>query len=84
MGEFLLDGSLCLIKGVFLIVIQVCKEKFKGIIFLKVNVCEVVIVNDIKVYGVNSLQEVVYFLDGQFDLKFIFVEICDEFVVQVG
>ena len=67
MGELSLDGSLRPIKGALPIAIQARKEKFKGIILPKANAREAAIVNDIKVYGVNSLQEAAHFLDGQLD-----------------
>ena len=84
MGELSLDGSLRPIKGALPIAIQARKEKFKGIILPKANAREAAIVNDIKVYGVNSLQEAAHFLDGQLDLKPTFVETRDEFAAQVG
>lgn len=82
MGELLFDGSLRLICGVLLIVIQVWKEGFKGFILFKENVCEVVIVNELDVYGVSSLKEVVDFINGDFKIDFKMVLICDEFFEQ--
>ncbi|MEL6970289.1 MAG: YifB family Mg chelatase-like AAA ATPase [Bacteroidota bacterium] len=84
MGELSLDGSLRPIKGALPMAIQARKEEFKGIILPKANAREAAIVNDIKVYGVNTLAEAAGFLDGQLDLQPTFVETRDEFAAQVG
>lgn len=67
MGELSLDGNLQPIKGALPIAVQARKEKFKGIILPKENAREAAIVNNLEVYGVESLTEVVDFLNG--DLK---------------
>lgn len=45
----------------------------------KENVCEVVIVNELDVYGVSSLKEVVDFINGDLKISFKMVLIWDEF-----
>ncbi len=69
MGELSLDGKLRPIKGALPIAIQARKEGFKGIILPVENAKEAAIVNDIDVYGVASLKEVVSFLNEETDLE---------------
>lgn len=64
MGELSLDGKLRPIKGALPIAIQARKEKFKGFILPKENAREAAIVNDLAIYGAESLSEVVDFLRG--------------------
>ena len=65
MGELSLDGIVQPIKGALPIAIQARAEKFKGIILPKQNAREAAIVNNIEVYGVETLQEVVDFVNGK-------------------
>ncbi len=69
MGELSLDGSLRPIKGTLPIAIQSRKEKFKGLIVPKANAKEAAIVNDLAVYGMDSLTDVVDFLNGDSTFK---------------
>ncbi len=64
MGEVSLDGTLQPIKGALPIAIQARKEKFKGIILPKQNAREAAIVNNLEVYGAETLTEVIEFLNG--------------------
>lgn len=64
MGELSLDGTILPIKGALPIAIQARKEKFKGFILPKQNAREAAIVNQVEVIGVETLQEVVDFLQG--------------------
>ena len=63
MGELSLDGSLQPIKGALPIAIQAQKEGFKGFILPKENAKEAAIVNNLDVYGVESITEVINFFD---------------------
>lgn len=65
MGELALDGSLKPIKGALPIAIQARKEGFEGLILPMENAREAAIVNNLKVLGANSLQEVVNFFKGE-------------------
>ena len=66
MGELSLDGMLKPIKGVLPIAIEARKEKFKGIILPKENAKEAAIVNDLEVYGVETIKEVIdFFHEGK-------------------
>ncbi|MDF1867618.1 MAG: YifB family Mg chelatase-like AAA ATPase [Saprospiraceae bacterium] len=79
MGELSLDGGLRPIKGVLPIAIQARAEKFKGLIVPKQNAREAAIVNNLDVYGVENLVDVVDFLNGRKAIEPIFVETRDEF-----
>ena len=62
MGELSLDGEVRSIrKGALPIAIQARKEGFKGLIVPKVNAKEAGMVNNLKVYGVNHIKEVISF-----------------------
>jgi magnesium chelatase family protein len=65
MGELNLDGSILPVKGVLPMAIQARKEKFKGFIVPKSNGAEAAIVNQLDVYPLSHILEVVEFLDGR-------------------
>lgn len=69
MGELSLDGSLNPIKGVLPIAIRAMQDGFKGLILPAANAEEAAVVEDIEVYGVNDIQEVIAFLNGGTELK---------------
>ncbi len=68
MGELSLDGSLRPIKGALPITIQAKNEGFKGIILPKANADEAAVVNDINVYGVDNILDVIQFLNNEINL----------------
>ena len=79
MGELSLDGSLQPIKGALPIAIQARKDGFKGFILPKQNAREAAIVNDLEVYGVESIKEVVGFFNGDVKLEPVVVNTREEF-----
>ncbi len=79
MGELSLDGSLQPIKGALSISIQARKDGFKGFILPKQNAREAAIVNDLEVYGVENIKEVVGFFNGDTELKQEVVNTREEF-----
>lgn len=79
MGELSLDGSLRPIKGALPIAIQARKEGFKGFILPKQNAREAAIVNNLAVYGVEHISEVIDFFKGKGELKTTFVDAREEF-----
>jgi magnesium chelatase family protein len=79
MGELSLDGTLRPIKGALPIAIQARQEGFKGFILPKENAREAAIVNNLEVYGVTHIQEVVNFFNGESELKPTFVDTREEF-----
>lgn len=69
MGELSLDGGLQPIKGALPIAIQARKDKFRGIILPEQNASEASIVNDLEVYGVSNIMQVIRFLKGEENLQ---------------
>jgi len=68
MGELSLDGSLRPIKGVLPIAIEARKQGFKGIILPEANAREAGIVNNLDVFGVRHISEVIAFMNGTLEL----------------
>ena len=64
MGELSLDGSLQPIQGVLPIALAARKAGFKGVSVPAENAREAAVVNDLEVYGLSHLREVVHFLNG--------------------
>ena len=64
MGELSLDGKLRPIKGALPIAIQARKEEFNGLIVPKANAREAAIVNNLNVYGVETIEEVINFFEN--------------------
>ncbi len=83
MGELSLDGGLQPIKGVLPMAIKAREEKFKGLILPKQNAREAAVVNNLDVYGVESISEVFDFFKGESDLKPTIVNTREEFYSQV-
>ena len=61
MGELSLDGSVKPIRGALPIALQARKEGFEGLIVPSANANEAAMVNDLKVYAVEHLNDVVDF-----------------------
>jgi len=81
MGELSLDGTINAIKGVLPMAIQARKEGFKGLIVPLANAREGAVVNNLEVYGVNNITEVIAFLKGENNLIPIEVNTREEFLV---
>jgi len=79
MGELSLDGSVQPIKGSLPIAIQARKEKYKGLIIPKANAREAGMVNNLEVYGVESIAEVIGFFNKTQTLKTTVVNTREEF-----
>lgn len=79
MGELSLDGSIQPIKGALPIAIQSRKENFKGMIVPQQNVREAGMVNNIDVYGVSHIKEVIDFFNNENDLRPVVVNTREEF-----
>ncbi len=79
MGELSLDGAIQPIKGALPIAIQARKEGFKGFILPKQNAREAAIVNELDVIGVESLKEVINFIEGKLKIEPTFVDTRQEF-----
>ena len=63
-GELGLDGRLQPVRGALPISIRARAEKFKGLIVPKANVREAAVVNNLDVYGMENIAEVIDFLRG--------------------
>lgn len=79
MGELSLDGSLKPVKGILPIAIKAHEEGFKGFIVPKQNAREAAVVNDLDVYGVSTIKEVIEFIAGRRDLEPTVVNTREEF-----
>lgn len=81
-GELGLDGALKPVYGILSVAIRARKEKFKGLFVPRQNAREAAVVNDLDVYGVDNLTDVVNFLNGEVDLEPTFVDTRKEFYEQ--
>ncbi len=63
-GELGLDGRLQPVRGALPISIRARAEKFKGLIVPKANVREAAVVNNLDVYGMENIAEIIDFLRG--------------------
>jgi magnesium chelatase family protein len=69
MGELSLDGGIRPVKGVLPMAIEARNKGFKGLFVPAENAREAAIVNDLKVFGVSSLNEVVDYFEGTSSLN---------------
>jgi magnesium chelatase family protein len=79
MGELSLDGVVKPIKGALPIAIQARKDGFKGLIVPLANAREAGMVNQLDVYGVEHLLEVVNFFNDETTLQPVSVNTREEF-----
>jgi magnesium chelatase family protein len=80
MGELSLDGSVRPIKGALPIAIQARKEGFKGLFVPEANAREAGMVNNLNVYGVKHIKEVIDFFENEEQgLKPIKIDTREEF-----
>jgi magnesium chelatase family protein len=79
MGELSLDGTIQPIKGALPIAIQARKEEYEGLILPMQNAKEAAIVNNLKVFGVQHINEVIAILNGTSELAPTFVDTREEF-----
>lgn len=79
MGELSLDGTVQPIKGVLPIAIQSREEGFKGFIVPRQNAREAAVVNNLDVFGVENIKEVIDFFNGKSTLEPTIVNTRDEF-----
>lgn len=79
MGELSLDGSVLPIKGVLPIAIKARESGFKGIILPQKNAKEAAVVNNLDVYGIDDICDVVKFFNGEKELEKTIVDTRAEF-----
>ena len=63
-GELGLDGRLQPVRGALPIAIRARAEKFKGLIVPQQNIREAAVVNQLEVYGMETLSDVIRFMNG--------------------
>ena len=68
-GELSLDGSLQPIKGALPIAICARAKGYEGFILPKQNAREAAVVNNLNVYGVENIKEVIEFFNGERELE---------------
>ncbi|MEG2573083.1 MAG: YifB family Mg chelatase-like AAA ATPase, partial [Bacteroides sp.] len=81
-GELSLDGSLQPIKGALPIAIKAREEGFEGLILPKQNAREAAVVNQLNVYGIENIKEVIEFFNGERQLEATTVNTREEFYAQ--
>ena len=81
-GELGLDGRLKPVRAVLSIAIRARAEKFRGLIVPKENMREAAVVNNLEVYGMENLSDVVAFLNGSTAYEPVVVDTRKEFYEQ--
>jgi magnesium chelatase family protein len=79
MGELSLDGSLQPIKGALPIAIKAREEGFKGFLLPEQNAKEAAIVNDLDVYAIQNIKQVIDFFKDNSSLKPLEIDTRKEF-----
>lgn len=69
LGELSLDGSVMPVKGALPIAIMALAEGFEGVILPRENAREAAVVHGIKVYGVDTLTDVVEILEERSQMQ---------------
>lgn len=81
LGELSLDGNLQPIKGALPIAIKARTEGFKGFILPEQNANEAAVVDNLDIYGVKNIKEVIDFFDsGEKGLQKVIVDTRAEFL----
>lgn len=79
MGELSLDGSVLPIRGVLPMAIKARELGFKGMIVPRANATEAAVVNNLEVYGVDNLAQVIAFINGTYSISPTIVNTREEF-----
>lgn len=79
MGELSLDGTVLPIRGALPIALAARQAGLEGMILPKANAREAAVVEGLKVYGVESLLDVVNFLADQSTIEPLSIDIAEEF-----
>ncbi len=79
MGELSLDGTIQPIKGALPIAIKAREEGFEGLIVPQQNAREAAVVNQLTVYGVSNIKEVIEFFNNERELEPTVVNTREEF-----
>ena len=81
-GELGLDGRLKPVRGVLSVAIRARKEKFKGLLVPRENAREAAVVNNLDIYGMDNLSDVINFLNDDENYEPTFVDTRKEFYEQ--
>lgn len=81
MGELSLDGSIKPIKGALPIAIKARADGYEGLIVPEENVHEAAVVNNLKVYGVNNIKQVIDFFNSNAELEQTIIDTRAEFAL---
>ena len=81
-GELGLDGNLQPVRGALPIAIRARAEHFEGLIVPRQNVREAAVVNNLNIYGMDSLAEVISFFNGDTSVQPTVVDTRREFYEQ--
>jgi magnesium chelatase family protein len=84
MGELSLDGSILPIKGVLPIAIEARKAAYKGFLLPVENAREAAVVDNLDVFGVSHISEVIDFLNGNSSLQPTIVDTRNEFFANLN
>lgn len=79
MGELSLDGTIQPIRGALPIAIKAREAGFEGLILPQQNAREAAVVNNLNVYGVSNIREVIQFFNNECELQPTVVNTRDEF-----
>ncbi|HMQ45736.1 MAG TPA: magnesium chelatase domain-containing protein, partial [Mariniflexile sp.] len=79
MGELSLDGSLQPIKGALPIAVKAREEGFKGFILPSQNAKEAAIVDNLEIYGIDNIKQVIDFFDSGEALEQTIINTREEF-----
>lgn len=82
MGELSLDGTILPIKGALPMSILARSLGFEGMIVPKANATEAAVVNRLKVYGADTLRQVIDFLAGKTTIEPTVVDTRTEFAAE--
>ena len=78
-GELGLDGKIKPVSGVLSVAIRAQKDHFKGMIVPQENAREAAVVNNLEVYGMDNLADVISFLNSYHDFEPTIVDTRKEF-----
>lgn len=81
-GELGLDGRLQPVKGALPIAIRARAEHIKGLIVPKANEREAAVVNNLEVYGMENIMQVISFITGQQHFSPMVIDTRKEFYEQ--
>lgn len=84
LGELSLDGSVLPVRGVLPMAITAREKGFRRMIVPAANATEAAVVNDVEVYGVNSLAQTAQLLKGESLLKPTVVNTRERFKAESG